>query len=246
MEIVIEILREAGIHFPTPIGQTLGVVGGIILGQAAISSKIVSPLLLMVIGITVICTFVIPTYNFSMAVRLLRFPMVILTAMFGAFGLSIGWVLLLVHLVKLESFGVPYLAPFAPIRFTDFILILISLGCASGCWDSSDLNTKNTPIVGAYDLSAQSDKEQYGNKVDLIAIMPLFDREAKNKYFVDFTTGTDVIDNRNKKQYHLSNSYQTGTGQCLLFGVELAGSKDFIGALEVSLRNPNFLVKIKK
>jgi hypothetical protein len=119
MEIVIEILREAGIHLPTPIGQTLGVVGGIILGQAAISSKIVSPLLLMVIGITVICTFVIPTYNFSMAVRLVRFPMVILTAMFGAFGLSIGWILLLVHLVKLESFGVPYLAPFAPIRFAD-------------------------------------------------------------------------------------------------------------------------------
>jgi Ger(x)C family germination protein len=118
--------------------------------------------------------------------------------------------------------------------------MLISVSCGSGCWDSSDLNTKSTPIVGAYDLSAQSDKEQYGNKVDLIAIMPLFDREAKNKYFVDFTSGTDVIDNRNKKQYHLSNSYQTGTGQCLLFGVELARSKDFIGALEVSLRNPNF------
>jgi hypothetical protein len=120
MEITIEILREAGIHLPTPIGQTLGVVGGIILGQAAISSRLVAPLLIVFIGITVICTFVIPTYNFSMAVRLIRFPMLFATAIFGGFGFSIGWIILVVHLVKLESFGVPYMAPFAPIRFADW------------------------------------------------------------------------------------------------------------------------------
>ena len=125
-------------------------------------------------------------------------------------------------------------------KYVCSIVMLIMACFCSGCWDSSDLENKNTPITAGYDLSIQSDKEQYGNKIDLISLMPIFDRQAKAKYFVDVTTGTDVLDNRTQKQYHLGNSYLTGTGQALLFGEELARSMEFAGVLDVTLRNPNF------
>jgi len=108
MELVVEFLREGGLRLPTKIAQTLSLVGGIIIGDTAIQSKMVSPTTLLIVGITVITTFLIPNYDMSLSIRLLRFPMLILANIMGIFGIAVGWFLILVHLSSLDSLGVPY------------------------------------------------------------------------------------------------------------------------------------------
>lgn len=108
MELVVEILREGGLRLPGKIAQTLSLVGGIIIGDTAIKSRMVSPTTLLVVGITVVCTFVIPNYDMALSIRILRFPMLILANVMGIFGIAVGWFLLLVHLSSLDSLGVPY------------------------------------------------------------------------------------------------------------------------------------------
>jgi hypothetical protein len=120
MEFVIEVLREAGLRLPTSIATTLGVVGGIILGDAAVNSNLVSPSMIIIVTITIICNFVIPNYSMSLVIRLLRLFLIIAAATFGAFGITLGWLVIIIHLCRLESFGLPYFAPMAPTRFKDF------------------------------------------------------------------------------------------------------------------------------
>lgn len=108
MELVVEFLREGGLRLPTKIAQTLSLVGGIIIGDTAIQSKMVSPTTLLVVGITVITTFLIPNYDMSISIRMLRFPMLVLANIMGIFGIAVGWFLILVHLSSLDSLGVPY------------------------------------------------------------------------------------------------------------------------------------------
>lgn len=110
MEIIVEFLREGGLRLPSKIGQTLSVVGGIIIGNTAVESKIVSPSTLFVVGVTVIATFLIPNYDMALSLRVIRFPMLILANFLGIFGIGIGWFIILVHLSSLDSFGVPYLS----------------------------------------------------------------------------------------------------------------------------------------
>ena len=108
MEMVVEFLREGGLRLPTKIAQTLSLVGGIIIGDTAIKSKMVSPTTLLIVGITVISTFLIPNYDMSLSIRMIRFPMLLLANIMGIFGIAVGWFLLLVHLSSLDSLGVPY------------------------------------------------------------------------------------------------------------------------------------------
>lgn len=108
MELVVEFLREGGLRLPTKIAQTLSLVGGIIIGDTAIQSKMVSPTTLLVVGVTVISTFLIPSYDMSLSIRILRFPMLMLANIMGIFGIAVGWFLILVHLSSLDSLGVPY------------------------------------------------------------------------------------------------------------------------------------------
>jgi spore germination protein KA len=108
MEIVVELLREGGLRLPTKIAQTLSLVGGIIIGDTAINSRMVSPTTLLVVGVTVISTFLIPNYDMSLSIRILRFPMLVLANIMGVFGIAVGWFLILVHLSSLDSLGVPY------------------------------------------------------------------------------------------------------------------------------------------
>ncbi|MGV8984206.1 spore germination protein [Clostridium sp.] len=110
MEIVVEFLREGGLRLPTKIAQTLSLVGGIIIGDTAIQSKMVSPTTLLIVGITVITTFLIPNYDMSLSIRMIRFPMLVLANIMGIFGIAVGWFLILVHLSSLDSLGVPYFA----------------------------------------------------------------------------------------------------------------------------------------
>lgn len=110
MELMVEFLREGGLRLPSKIAQTLSIVGGIIIGNTAVQSKIVSPTTLLVVGATVIATFLIPNYQMSLAIRLIRFPMLIFANMAGLLGIVAGWYIILVHLYSLKSFGVPYLS----------------------------------------------------------------------------------------------------------------------------------------
>ncbi|MCY6370140.1 spore germination protein [Clostridium ganghwense] len=109
MQIVIEFLREGGLRLPNKIGQTLSLVGGIIIGDTVVKSKVVSPTTLLIIGITVIATFLIPTYDMALVIRLVQYPMLLLANFLGIFGIAVGWYFLMVHLCSLDSFGVPYL-----------------------------------------------------------------------------------------------------------------------------------------
>jgi spore germination protein len=120
MEIFLEMLREAGLRLPAPIGQAVGIVGGIVIGQAAVQAGIVSNIMVIVVSITAIASFIIPNYDMSTAIRLLRFPMMIMAALFGMVGIVIGLMMIIAHLISLESLNVPYGTPLAPVRFSDF------------------------------------------------------------------------------------------------------------------------------
>ncbi len=120
MELTMEMLREAGVRLPTPIGQTVGIVGGIVIGQAVVQAGIVSNIMVIVVAFTAISSFIIPNYDMGSAVRLLRFLMMVLAALFGIVGIIVGLMGLIAHLIQLESLGVPYGSPLAPARFSDW------------------------------------------------------------------------------------------------------------------------------
>ncbi|RNB90476.1 spore germination protein [Brevibacillus fluminis] len=119
MEIMLEMMREAGIRLPAPVGQTIGIVGGIVIGQAAVQAGIVSNIMVIVVASTAIASFILPSYDMGTAVRLLRFPMMLMASLFGIVGIVIGAMTLVAHLVALESVGTPYGSPLAPFRWVD-------------------------------------------------------------------------------------------------------------------------------
>jgi spore germination protein len=120
LEIAIEILREAGIRLPKPIGPAMGIVGGLIIGEAAVQAGIVSPFLVIVVAVTAISSFAIPMYSAGITLRLLRFAGMMFAAPLGMFGTIIFFLFLCSHMTKLESFGVPYVTPFSPFRISDW------------------------------------------------------------------------------------------------------------------------------
>ncbi|WP_042464002.1 spore germination protein [Neobacillus dielmonensis] len=114
MELSFEALREAGIRLPQVVGQAVGILGALVIGQAAVEAGIVSAPTVIIISLTGISSFTIPRYNMSVAFRMLRFPLIFLGAMFGLFGVVLGVLAVLTHLCKLRSFGIPYFWPLAP------------------------------------------------------------------------------------------------------------------------------------
>jgi len=120
METAIEILREAGVRLPKPIGPAMGIVGGLIIGDAAVNAGLVSPFLVIVVAVTAISSFAIPSYSAGITLRLLRFLAMFCAAVLGAYGTVLFFLLLLSHLVKLKSFGVPYISPAVPYRLDDW------------------------------------------------------------------------------------------------------------------------------
>ncbi len=114
MEISFELIREAGVRVPGILGSTIGIVGAIILGQAAITAHIVSPAVVVVIAITGLASFTIPEYLMAAAIRLLRFLLLIFSAVLGLVGLATILLWLTVILCNMKSFGMPYLTPLSP------------------------------------------------------------------------------------------------------------------------------------
>ncbi len=119
MELTIELLRESGSRMAGPIGSTIGIVGGIIIGQASVEAGIVSPLKIIIVAVTTISFFAIPNYEWALSLRVIRFIFMILAAIFGLYGVMLGIVTLMVHFAKLESFGIPFTAPFSGLGLKD-------------------------------------------------------------------------------------------------------------------------------
>ena len=114
MEISFELIREAGIRIPGPIGPTLGIIGALILGQAAVEANIVSPILIIIVAVTGLGSFAIPNFSAGFAFRILRFGFIILAALSGFLGITVGLVLFGLWMVNCKSFGVPFISPVAP------------------------------------------------------------------------------------------------------------------------------------
>lgn len=120
MEATLELLREAGVRLPKSIGQTIGVVGGLVIGEAAVTAGIVSPVMVVVVAVTAIASFAIPSYGFAISIRLMRFLIMIAGSIFGLYGIVLALIISCIHLVNLRSFGIPYTAPLAPLRLSDW------------------------------------------------------------------------------------------------------------------------------
>ncbi len=110
--IAFEILQEAGIHLPQSLGQTVSIIGGLVVGTAAVEAKLISPAALIVVAVAGICGYAIPGRELADAIRVWRFALTVCAAVAGLFGLTVGLIALLLHLGGLQSFGLSYLRPF--------------------------------------------------------------------------------------------------------------------------------------
>ena len=115
LELVIDLLREAGARLPMKVGQTLGIVGGIVIGQASVQAGLTSNILLIIVALSALASFITPIYKMGNAVRLLRFPFLMFAEIGGLFGISLGFIFLFTHLFRLTSLRKPY-ALFYPTR----------------------------------------------------------------------------------------------------------------------------------
>jgi len=120
LEITIELLREAGARLPTKVAQTLGIVGGIVIGQASVEAALTSNILLIIVSLAALASFTTPIFKMSNTIRFIRFPIILFASFWGGVGIAFAICLLLIHLGRLKSFGNPYLVPLYPLRVKDF------------------------------------------------------------------------------------------------------------------------------
>jgi spore germination protein KA len=119
MEATFEALREAGIRLPIPANQTVGIVGALVIGDAAVKAGIISSIMVIIVSITAVASFSIPSYDLGYSIRILRFVMLFLGGLFGLYGILLGLLILFIHLTSLRSFGVNYMSPIAPLNLTE-------------------------------------------------------------------------------------------------------------------------------
>jgi hypothetical protein len=127
LEFVIELLREAGARLPTKVGQTMGIVGGIVIGQAAVEAGFTSNILIIIIAISALGSFTAPSYAIGTAVRMIRFPIILMAGLYGGVGIMFCLCFILIHLLKITTLGRPYLSPIYPFRFSDLKYSLFRL-----------------------------------------------------------------------------------------------------------------------
>lgn len=120
MQVTFEILREAGLRMPRISGQAISIVGALVLGEAAVQAGLVSASMVIVVSITAIANFVTPSYSFGITQRLIQFYLMVLAGFMGLFGIFCGVLLVVIHLVSLDSFSIPYTSPFAPTVLSDW------------------------------------------------------------------------------------------------------------------------------
>jgi len=127
LELIIELLREAGVRLPSKVGQTIGIVGGIVIGTAAVQAGITSNILIIIVALGALASFTTPSYMMGNVIRIIRFPLIILAGLWGFYGIMLGSCFILIHLLRQTSLGSPYTAPFYPPRMLDWRDSLIRL-----------------------------------------------------------------------------------------------------------------------
>ncbi|WP_299512424.1 spore germination protein [uncultured Rummeliibacillus sp.] len=120
-----EILQEAGTRLPRKIGQTIGIVGGIVIGEIAVQAGIVTPLMVIAISLTAISAFTLPNYSLSIGLRVIRFGAIFAATLLGLYGIILVFIMIHIHLANLKSIGIPYSAPFAPNHLWDLKNVVI-------------------------------------------------------------------------------------------------------------------------
>ncbi|MFT8317491.1 MAG: spore germination protein [Sporolactobacillus sp.] len=119
LEIMIELLREAGARLPTKVGQTIGIVGGIVVGTASVQAGIVSNVLLIIIALAALAAFITPNYRMATTIRFIRFPFILSAQALGLLGIALCFMVFVNHLLRLTSLGRPYIEPIYPLRVKD-------------------------------------------------------------------------------------------------------------------------------
>ncbi|WP_051475436.1 spore germination protein [Bacillus sp. J37] len=164
IEVAMEVLREATVRLPKQVGGALSIVGVLVIGQAAVEAGIASPITVVVIAMTTIGSFATPAYSAAFALRMLRFPIVILAGVFGLYGVVVGVILIFNHMLSLKSFGVPYMSPVSPFNIEGMKDVVIR----GPLWwmpkRPGFLHTKNDIRVRKnYKQNSTTDSEKAGN-----------------------------------------------------------------------------------
>ncbi|WP_221569041.1 spore germination protein [Alkalihalobacillus sp. TS-13] len=144
LELAIELLREAGARLPTKVGQTIGIVGGIVIGTASVEAGLTSNVLLIIVALAALASFTTPVYKMGNTIRLIRFPFLFFAQFWGLLGIMICFCFLLVHLLRLESLGRPYMEPLFPPRVQDLKDTIIRLPFSAQSLRPINLQTEDT------------------------------------------------------------------------------------------------------
>lgn len=163
MELTFEVLREAGIRMPRAVGQTLSIVGALVIGQAAVEAGLVSNVLVVVVAFSAISSFVSPIYNFSIASRMIRFILIIMAASLGLYGILLSLIIMVIHLVSLRTFGIPYLTPVAPFKLRDQSDVFIRVPMWADRFRPSYLMSK-APVKKKTNSRPQPPQQSQGGK----------------------------------------------------------------------------------
>ena len=156
MELILEVIREAGVRLPRNVGQAISIVGALVLGQAAIQAKLASPATVTIVALTAIANFTIPSFSGALSIRFLRFGIMLASGILGIFGFMAILFVILAHLCSLRSFGVPFMAPFAPLIPGD----LKDTQVRSPIWAMS----RRPKLFGAIDAVRQKSNLKPGSK----------------------------------------------------------------------------------
>jgi hypothetical protein len=159
LELAIELLREAGARLPTKVGQTIGIVGGIVIGTASVEAGLTSNVLLIIVALAALASFTTPVYQMGNTIRLIRFPFLLLAHYMGLLGVAICFCFLLIHLLRLTSLGRPFLEPLYPPRLMDLKDAIIRMPISFQAKRPIQLQTEDTMR-----FNEQKAKERHDNK----------------------------------------------------------------------------------
>ncbi|WP_142414318.1 spore germination protein [Hathewaya massiliensis] len=126
MELIVHILVEASLRLPKAVGPAVGIVGTIVIGQAAVAAGLVSPLMVIIVSLSTMSSFALPDYSFMEPIIILKFCLIILSGIVGLYGYIIGITLILIKMISQDSLGVPYGAPIAPFNLKETFKFLLS------------------------------------------------------------------------------------------------------------------------
>ncbi|MNB66721.1 Spore germination protein B1 [compost metagenome] len=170
-----EIMQEAGIRMPRAVGQTVSVVGGLVVGQAAVEAGIVTPAMVIVVALTGIAVFAIPAYNMAIAGRIISQGFLLIGGMFGFYGITLGLIVLAAHLNSLRSFGMPYLTPVVPLSINGLRESLLRI--------PSSLSRSGSVSMGssADRSNPGSDKDSSAPEADQSTTIRVKDSEANRR-----------------------------------------------------------------